>query len=229
MKRLATAAILPLSVFVLLSASAPARAQDDGDGSVLAQRRPAQSQGPLVLQPIRNAWVIAPDVKVTKVDGTSSTLVGAYGGYLLEQTVLIGAGGYWLADGSRNRGMSYGGLVVGYFLPAGERVRFGARGLVGFGIAKLTREASIQEPGPLAWQGGMMPWGDRHMSVIIGTFNGRFRQDFFIAEPQADLTIRLARRIALDVAAGYRFIGAAHGFERDLRGATGSVAVRFGG
>jgi hypothetical protein len=54
-------------------------------------------------------------------------------------------------------------------------------------------------------------------------------QGFFIAEPQLNITLRVAHGVAVVGGVGYRVIGAANGFEDQLQGITGSVAIRFGG
>jgi len=54
-------------------------------------------------------------------------------------------------------------------------------------------------------------------------------QGFFIAEPQLNVTVRIAHGVVFVGGVGYRVIGAANGFEDQLQGITGSVAIRFGG
>jgi len=90
--------------------------------AVSAQTTPASAQaspaapanGPLVLEQIHDGWVLAPDYKVTDVDNRTGQLAGAYGGRLIDGTILIGGAGYWLANDARDFKMSYGGVVVGW-------------------------------------------------------------------------------------------------------------------
>src|SRR3954454_22405702 len=66
----------------------------------------AQSiSGPMTVQRIGNSAFIAPDFKITDFNGKASGLVGAYGGMLVEQTFLVGGGGYWLPDTSPQPGL----------------------------------------------------------------------------------------------------------------------------
>ena len=71
-----------------------------------------QNRGPMIVERVHSGFLVAPDVKVTRVDRTTSELAGAYAGWLTDQTFFIGGGAYVLANGSRDRRMAYGGLVV---------------------------------------------------------------------------------------------------------------------
>ena len=56
--------------------------------------------GPLVLQPIDNAVIVAPDYKVTEFNGDTGQLAGGYAGRVFDDKLLIGATAYWLVDGN---------------------------------------------------------------------------------------------------------------------------------
>jgi hypothetical protein len=150
----------------------------------------------------------------------------------MDNSLLIGAGGYWLADnrrGTQHSGMYYGGFVAGWSVRAGRAVRVGGRALAGFGQATLPTSVTFAT-GP--FPDGHMDLGhDAHGfdpgPVTTTVQQVRFHRGFAILEPQADLTVRLARRIWLDAGGGYRLIGNAGSFESRLRGAFGSVGVRF--
>ena len=62
MSRLAAIALL-LVLIIPISAAA----QEDES---------QQSQGPMTIECVHNTWAIAPDFKVTKVDGTTGRLAG---------------------------------------------------------------------------------------------------------------------------------------------------------
>src|SRR5947199_7047074 len=79
-----------------------------------AQTAPAQAprtQGPMTLERVESGFLVAPELKITRVDRQTSELVGGYGGWLSDQAFFIGGGGYWMANHSRDRGLAYGGLV----------------------------------------------------------------------------------------------------------------------
>ena len=134
-----------LSLFVLLIPSA-----------VLAQTPPTPptAQAPLVLERIFSPWVAAPDYKIADVDGDTGQLAGAYVGRLLDNTLFIGGGFYWLVNGDHGEEMRYGGLLLGWSMPAGSMIRFGGRGLVGFGTATLGTDLAF---GCLTFDGGASP------------------------------------------------------------------------
>src|SRR2546428_2193331 len=92
-----------------------------------AQNTPAPTSGPLVLERIHDGWVLAPDFKVTDVDNRTGELAGAYGGRVIDNTLLIGGAGYWLTNNARDFRLSYGGVVVGWQSPEFGRIRFGRR------------------------------------------------------------------------------------------------------
>lgn len=218
----------------LLLASATASAQAGADGTVATTSSQARP-GSLVVEPIRDSFVITPDVKVADLNHSTRTLVGAYGGLLKENTLLLGAGGYWLADGSRSQEMAYGGFVTQWTVPVGHRVRVGVRGLVGGGRATVGRTVSFQVPTGLDLQGfdgrhWMGPGRGRDLNFTFTTVSreARFHTGFFVAEPQADVVLKLSSWLALNAGAGYRAVGWASGLERQLRGAAGSLGFRIG-
>jgi hypothetical protein len=176
------------------------------------------AQGPLVLERIHSPFVIAPDYKITDFDGDTGHLAGVYGGRLLDNTLFIGGGYYWLVSGTQNEEMRYGGLLVGWSMPAGSAVRFGGRGLVGFGTASLPSEVGPRiVPRPRdAFRGGPVQ-------------NVRFlaHDDFFVFEPQVNATIQLIPHANVELGGGYRVTGATEPLEGRLNGITGNVAFQL--
>src|SRR5437870_90805 len=68
------------------------------------------TQGPMIVERVKTDFLVAPDFKVADVDRRTSTFAGGYAGWLNDKTLFIGGGGYWLANGDRDRGMAYGGV-----------------------------------------------------------------------------------------------------------------------
>src|SRR3954463_15232506 len=94
------------------------------------------SSGPMTVQRIGNSAFIAPDFKITDFNGKASGLVGAYGGLLVEQTVLVGLGGYWLTDtSSHDDDLWYFGFVTGVYVHQDRKVGAGFKMLIGGGEA----------------------------------------------------------------------------------------------
>ena len=186
---------------------------------------PASSQGPMIVERLHSGFLAAPDFKVTEFDHTTSELLGAYAGWLTDDTFFIGGGGYWLVNESHDREMAYGGLVLQWLVHANSRVGFGAKGLIGGGEATLSSTLS-----------NVIVRGDVHgridqndlMNAPIAYTHVHFYEGFFIAEPEADLLLRLTRHLRVTVGAGYRFTAGAHDDSR-LHGAVGSIGLQIGG
>lgn len=210
---------------VLLCGALPAIA-----GAQTAEPAPApqaSSQGPLVLERIESGVVFAPDVKITDIDGDVGTLIGGYAGWLHSETFLIGGAGYWLVDGPGDLDMAYGGLLVGWSVNAGSRIRFGVRGLLGGGQADVSD--TFTYPGHPTPRPDMRP-GHGYPSYPApgASVHMRWSDTFLIFEPQGVVTLRLFDRVGLDLGVGYRVIGADDYLNDRLRGVTGSIAIRFG-
>jgi hypothetical protein len=184
-----------------------------------------------------DGWVLAPDYKVTDVDNRTGQLAGAYGGRLIDGTILIGGAGYWLANESRDFKMSYGGLVVGWQSPELGRIRFGGRGLLGAGRATLGFDVTTvvqQAGGP-----GDIRFGVTNPSTAATpprapvppqTIRARVigRNDFMVFEPTANISARLGHGMGVSCGLGYR-VTTQTDFLRDrLNGASASLALQFG-
>jgi hypothetical protein len=201
--------------------------------------QPAQAQGPMVIERVHDGFAIAPDFRFGKVNGSAARLAGAYGGWMIDNTLLIGAGGYGLTNGSSNFQMGYGGVVVGWLQHTGGPVGFGARTRGGAGRATISTPFSgcaFERDGQVLFAGVCPPGAAQPAAlptnVQVVPTNGLqaiYRQNFFVTEPQADLYLNLGRRIRLDLGVGYRLIGDARGLDNQLRGTTGSVSLQIGG
>jgi hypothetical protein len=226
-----------LVVLVMLIAPAIARAQERSIDSPLepslaaiALRSAADTEqpaGPMTIERVRSGVLIAPDFKVTRIDGRTSELVGGYGGWLSDKTFFIGGGGYWLANGSRDRQLAYGGVVLQWMGRGDHTIGYGIKGLIGGGESTLSRTVTqtIRFP-DLGRMDGRIEAGRQPQSI---TTSVRTHQGFFVAEPEADVVVRITKALRLTVGAGYRFIAAERGNEDRLRGAVGTVGLQLGG
>jgi hypothetical protein len=205
----------------------PAAAQELSVTPAADQSQQQTQMGPLVFQPVQNGMVGAPEIKFTQVGNQFGTLVGGYFGWLMDDTFLIGGAGYWQADGSFDRGISYGGIELGWYGKLGSVARFGARGLVGAGIG-----SGVQDFTYVPYSGS----GSRHDQGWTPPSNGQpvtaryvYTTGFFVGEPQVSFIIRLTNWMSIDASVGYRFVGWANGMGDQFNGPTGGVTVRFGG
>ena len=181
------------------------------------------SSGPMTVQRVGNSAFIAPDFKITDFNGKASCLVGAYGGWLAEQTFLIGAGGYWLTDTSHERDMWYFGLVTGVYLNQDRPVGVGFKALIGGGEATFGQSYTYLEPR----RGG---------TAVPVTVTNLYHTGMFVFEPEADIVVHLNEHMKLTGGVGYRITGdpyygyyGYHGFGNSrLHGVTGSIALQIG-
>lgn len=171
------------------------------------------SQGPMTIERLHNGFLVAGDVKVTEVNRRTSELIGGQGGWVFDDALFVGGGGYWLANHSRDREMAYGGLVVQWMQRPNQRVSYGAKALLGGGEATLSRSITevFRTPG----------------GSISRTSSVRVRDQFVVAEPEATVSLRLASWLRLTGGAGYRFIASDGRDGSRLRGATGSLGFQI--
>jgi hypothetical protein len=180
--------------------------------AVQAQTPGGPSSGPLVLERIENHFVVAPEYKVTEIDGRTGQLAGVSAGVLTDESMYLGGAIYSLANRSDDFELTYGGLLLGWTVPAGSKVRVGGRGLIGLGTATLGDAIDVRIP----------------RSSVTRTVVFRQRDDFVFAEPQAQAHVTVASHIGVDATAGYRFAGMEDFLDDRLNGATGSLAVQVG-
>jgi hypothetical protein len=193
------------------------------------------SQGPMIVERVHSGFLIAPDVKITEIDKKASGLVGGSAGWVADETIFIGGGGYWLAEKSRSdRQMAYGGLVVEWFVHNGDRFGFGAKGL--FGGGRATLPGSVTQILPVLNPRDLDRLTPTQVNELLRTrtvtTTVRLREEFLVAEPELNARIGLAKHVRLTVGAGYRFTGRdRRGNDNQFRlnGATGSLGLQIGG
>jgi hypothetical protein len=202
----------------LLSMSTSAFAQD-------VPRDPQDAtRGPMLVEQVSNGFVIAPEYRITDLHGSVGHLAGAYGGLVIDNTLLIGGGGYGLTNDTSNvRSMGYGGVVVDWLQHANRPIGFSLRGLTGFGGATVTEQVFVPVP--------RFDRGDRFRPPPVGTqlvtvHSGR---DFFVFEPQGSALFNFSQSMRLNVGVGYRLIAGAGSANDLLRGVSGNIAFEFGG
>lgn len=185
-------------------------------GAGIAAAQQPSSSGPLVLEPMPSGFVVAPDVKVTQLNGQTATLAGGYGAWVHDDHLLVGGAGYWRADKDRAHDLGYGGAVAGWIFMPDQRFSVTAKGLMGFG--RVTWPVTIALGRPL-----MPVFDDRFPSAR--TF--RYHRDFFLAEPEVDVHFKVAQHVSLTGGISYRVVDLPDGLDQLARGASGSVSVQF--
>jgi hypothetical protein len=217
--------ILAIACPFFLLCPVASRAQEAASAAA-AQSGP-RTEGPMSIQRIESGFMIAPDFKVTDFDHDTSVLAGVYGGWLEDKTFFAGAGGYWLTNGSHDQGLSYGGLVLGWLVHGDRRFGFGAKSLIGGGVATLASQVTTFVPAPRP-DPRVRPFPPIVPVPIRRTI--LFDEGFFVFEPEANVFANLGKHLRLTGGVGYRVIGGADGHDTGdrLRGITGSIALQIG-
>ena len=206
----------------------------------------AQTTQTLVQNQLESNVLVAPDFKLTDLGGDLTGLAGVYGGWLINQQLLIGGGGYFQTNEGDVSGMKYGGAVLEYFVNPSRMVNFSVRGLVGGGTATINRFGFGRFPILNSFGSLGDVFSDLDFSRInLGDIDRRSRggrlgfdridpneflevdQTFLVAEPEANVTLNVTEKFRISVGGGYRFIGAANGFENRLAGFTANLSAQF--
>jgi hypothetical protein len=176
----------------------------------------ANQGGPMIVEQVEQHFALAPEYKVSKFGDTTAQLVGAHAGVFVTKSILIGGGLYTMTNGEDQRGLTYGGVVVGWQPWSAGKIGVDLRGLVGIGRGTTTETVTLTTR-------------DRR-GLIQGTREGTqwLTSDLVVAEPQVDLLFGLTKHLQLSIGGGYRFTRAERIDDDRFAGASGSVALRIG-
>lgn len=159
-----------------------------------------------------------PVVKFTQIDDRFGVLVGGRGGWIINHSFVIGAGGYGLANegefddyfapsgDARRLVMGYGGLELEYVNRPQDAVHFSLAVLIGAGGLALD---------PVAKGSG-----------------AREDDAFFITEPTLQMLLNVTQHFRIGIGGSYRFVNDVElpGLrDGDIGGASGVVTLKFGG
>ena len=165
----------------------------------------------------RDGFVFAPDFRVTEIDHETSGLVGAYGGYVFDGRLLVGAGGYWQANSTDGSHLTYGGPVFEWRLFTDRTVGVNLHGLVGAGWRYF-------DNAHFAYYGdGGFGYRGPQRGLRYSTPYGYYNEAFFVAEPEVQVVVRFAPSARLQGGVGYRATSAS-----DASGVSGSISVQIG-
>jgi hypothetical protein len=219
----------------LLTAALPltASAQTAADAT-----QPPVNQGPMTVERIHSGFAAMPEVKITDFDGQVSGLIGGSAGYVAEEAFYFGGGGYWMAtDRSHSRELAYGGFVMQWFVLNSDRFGVSGKVLLGGGHATtaqaVTQVVGLPSPRELG-QLTQAQYNDLVRAHTVITTIG-VHQDFFVAEPEVNARLALAKHVRLTFGAGYRFAGNGWwyhyyggGHNDRVSGAVGTFGVQIG-
>jgi hypothetical protein len=139
----------------------------------------------------------APATKFTSIDGNFGLLTGGYGGVLLNNKIMLGAGAWSLTNNIALPGVNaagnkeylnlwYTGFVGEYIHNTDKLIHWTAGTMIGGGgVSRRDRKAYFDD--------------DDHHHNSDGS-------GFFVAEPFANLEINIIKNLRFDVGASYRLI-----------------------
>jgi hypothetical protein len=144
----------------------------------------------------------------------------------------VGAAVYWLANGSDNFNLTYGGLLVGWSTPDTGRIRFGLRGLAGVATATLPVEVGTPfDRAPLPGQ--TLRFGTRSSprpapaAPLPQIFRFGVRDEFLVFEPQGTIGLSVTSHISIKFGAGYRAVALTNALRDRVDGPTGSIGMEL--
>lgn len=177
----------------------------------------AQEQQTLLSGPMDHGGFGGPVVKFTQVADRFGVFVGGRGGWIINHQLVLGGGGYGLAnpndfvlilDGIEHRlGLGYGGFEVEYVNRWDE-------------VAHLTAGVLIGGGGASWYDWRYQDWGFED-----------YTDAFFVAEPTLSLELNVVSFFRISLGASYRIVANVDlvGLsDSDLSGGAGSITFKFG-
>ena len=157
-----------------------------------------------------------PEIKINSIQGDIGTLVGIYGGALIDRSLLIGiSGGVNLGHPRVNYG--YFGGILQYINQPEKMVHLSGQLLIAYGTAK-----DYENP----------------KSGLLDNFWNISGAQFFLLEPGLNLELNLGIRLTLVAGMSYRYVSGlnesdenvsiTHVTNRDLSGVNFTIGLKFG-
>lgn len=162
---------------------------------------------------VTEQWV--PEVKINSIQGDIGTLVGIYGGALINRTVLVGiSGGVNLGHPRVNYG--YFGGILQYIHQPANMVHWSGHMVVAYGSTK-----DYEHP----------------KEGLLDNFWNISGASFFLMEPGLNVETNLGKRLTLVTGISYRFVSGlderneniqvTHVTNRELSGLNFSIGLKF--
>lgn len=157
----------------------------------------------------------APELKINSIQGSTGTLIGLYGGALIDRTFLIGlAGGVNLGHPTINYG--YIGGIVQYIVKPARLVHCSGQMFFGYGTAKDYENTK---------------------SGLMDNFWNISGANFFLVEPGINLEMNIKPGMTLVTGLSYRFVSGlnesneniqiTHMTTQDMSGLNFSIGLKF--
>jgi len=184
----------------------------------------AQEETFMGQEEVSNGGFGAPVIKFTSINSQFGVLVGGKGGWIINHSIILGAGGYGLVnqtDGpvssvSNNVSLvlGYGGFEMGYIISSDKIVHSAVGILIGAGAVSQRKNYNIF-----------------NYNITLPNLAALGYDNFFIAEPEVDIEFNIVRFLRIDIGASYRIISGVNqnGLKNsDLAGVSGIMTLKFG-
>jgi hypothetical protein len=159
--------------------------------------------------------VFAPEVKLNSIQGDIGTLIGFYGGPIINNTLLIGAcGGVNLGHPRVNYG--YFGGILQYVIRPEDMVHFSSQLVIAYGTTK-----DYENP----------------KSGLLDNFWNISGASFFLMEPGINLEVNITNHMILIMGASYRYVSGlnensedishTHVTNKDMSGVNFNIGFKF--
>lgn len=160
-----------------------------------------------------------PVVKFSSVNGKLGVLVGGHGGWIINHTLVIGGGGYGLANDVEANALGplneqfvdfgYGGFEVEWVMNSDKLLHYSVHTLIGGGGVQYRNEGEDI------------------------TYHNRSGDGVFVLEPGATLDLNVTTWMRISVGASYRYVNGVDSnsvvaTNKDLTGPSAMVMLRFG-
>lgn len=159
-----------------------------------------------------------PVVKFTQVNDQFGVLVGGRGGWIINHGLVLGLGGYGLANEvkgvetflgyEQNLNFGYGGFEMEYIINSDDLMHMTIYTLIGAGGVNYRLDNDFAD---VNWDATA--------------------DAFFVFEPAVNLELNLTTFFRLDLGVGYRFISGVEDYnlnEEALSGVSGILTLKFG-
>jgi hypothetical protein len=184
--------------------------------STVAVAQPQDSTKTLFKSDVKVSELWVPEVKLNSIQGDIGTLIGFYGGALINRTVLLGIAG---------------GVNLGH-----PRVNYGYFGGIGQFIFKA--ENLVHCSGQLVLAYGSTKDYENPKSGLLDNFWNISGAHYFMMEPGVNLEVNLSKKLTFVAGVSYRYVSGlnendenvsiTHVTNKDLSGLNFNVGLKFG-
>ncbi len=183
----------------------------------------AFSQETLLPENFESGGFGGPVIKFTQIQGDNSVLIGGRGGWIIGHQLIVGGGGYGLANSidipeyqinnkPAEMHFGYGGLELEYIIKPSSLIHYSVYCLLGGGAVEYADNDGSK-------------WSDS------GDYTATVMDEFWVIEPAVHATINIATFFRISTGVSYRQVGnvkLAGTSNSDLSGPAFNITLRFG-